>query len=137
RLLRAGLELDQIGRTGRRPRPADRQEPDGPARRHLYAEVQIAHRHGSDRHFPARARRRRDGAVARGEIAVHRAEDGRPRLLPYWNLKEQLASHARLPCIRESSPVIPGRTEGANPESRNLLRALFWIPGPPLRGVPE
>ena len=33
--------------------------------------------------------------------------------------------------------VIPGRAEGANrnPEHRDFL--LFWIPGPPLRGVPE
>jgi hypothetical protein len=25
--------------------------------------------------------------------------------------------------------VIPGRTEGANPESRNGARACIWIPG--------
>jgi hypothetical protein len=30
--------------------------------------------------------------------------------------------------------VIPGRAEGASPESR---RTSVWIPGPPLRGVPE
>jgi hypothetical protein len=33
--------------------------------------------------------------------------------------------------------VIPGRTEGANPESRHQLCAAFWIPGPALRAVPE
>ncbi len=33
--------------------------------------------------------------------------------------------------------VIPGRTEGANPESRNKLSACIWIPGPALRAVPE
>ena len=56
RVLRPGLELDQIRRTRRRPRPADRQESDRPARRHLYAEIEAAHRHRSDRHLPARAR---------------------------------------------------------------------------------
>ena len=33
--------------------------------------------------------------------------------------------------------VIPGRAEGANPESRCTRRASFWIPGSPLRGAPE
>jgi hypothetical protein len=33
--------------------------------------------------------------------------------------------------------VIPGRTAGANPESNNSFRDYIWIPGPPLRGVPE
>jgi len=37
----------------------------------------------------------------------------------------------------ELSAVIPGRTEGANPESSSTLRAHFWIPGPALRAVPE
>ena len=41
RLVRPGLELDQIGRTGRRPRPADRQEPDRPARRHVHAQSKL------------------------------------------------------------------------------------------------
>jgi hypothetical protein len=31
--------------------------------------------------------------------------------------------------------VIPGRAEGANPESRSSDR--IWIPGPALRAVPE
>jgi hypothetical protein len=33
--------------------------------------------------------------------------------------------------------VIPGRAEGANPESRNRYRISVWIPGPALRAVPE
>jgi hypothetical protein len=33
--------------------------------------------------------------------------------------------------------VIPGRANGANPESRNNLRACVWIPGSPLRVAPE
>jgi hypothetical protein len=33
--------------------------------------------------------------------------------------------------------VIPGRAEGASPESSRQFRALFWIPGSPLRGAPE
>ena len=33
--------------------------------------------------------------------------------------------------------VIPGRAEGANPESKRLKIPVPWIPGPPLRGVPE
>ena len=61
-LVRPGLELDQVRRTRRRPRPADRQEPDRPARRHLLAEIEAAHRHRGDRHLPAGARGRRDGA---------------------------------------------------------------------------
>jgi hypothetical protein len=32
------------------------------------------------------------------------------------------------------SNVIPGRAEGANPESRCMC---LWIPGSPLRGAPE
>jgi hypothetical protein len=31
--------------------------------------------------------------------------------------------------------VIPGRAEGASPESKKAEKS--WIPGPPLRGVPE
>jgi len=31
--------------------------------------------------------------------------------------------------------VIPGRAEGANPESRGVLN--LWSPGSPLRGKPE
>jgi hypothetical protein len=33
--------------------------------------------------------------------------------------------------------VIPGRAEGASPESRNKLSIRNWIPGPALRAVPE
>jgi hypothetical protein len=33
--------------------------------------------------------------------------------------------------------VIPGRAEGANPESRHTDFLSFWIPGSPLRGAPE
>jgi len=35
------------------------------------------------------------------------------------------------------SMVIPGRAEGANPESRRSVARCFWIPGPALRAVPE
>jgi hypothetical protein len=34
-------------------------------------------------------------------------------------------------------PVIPGRAESANPESRSTDCACVWIPGPALRTVPE
>jgi hypothetical protein len=33
--------------------------------------------------------------------------------------------------------VIPGRAEGANPESRGTHKPGIWIPGSPLRGAPE
>jgi hypothetical protein len=33
--------------------------------------------------------------------------------------------------------VIPGRAEGANPESSRSHYPCFWIPGSPLRGAPE
>jgi hypothetical protein len=33
--------------------------------------------------------------------------------------------------------VIPGRAEGANPESRRTIGGCFWIPDSPLRGAPE
>jgi hypothetical protein len=33
--------------------------------------------------------------------------------------------------------VIPGRANGANPESSGKLRILGWIPCPALRAVPE
>ncbi|WP_274611554.1 hypothetical protein [Rhodoplanes elegans] len=33
--------------------------------------------------------------------------------------------------------VIPGRADGANPESSGELNVLDWIPGPMLRIVPE
>jgi hypothetical protein len=36
-----------------------------------------------------------------------------------------------------SSAVIPGRAEGANPESSREGGVWFWIPGPALRAVPE
>jgi two-component system cell cycle sensor histidine kinase PleC len=39
-----GIPDEEIG-TGRRARPADRQEPHRPARRHLRAQVEAAHRH--------------------------------------------------------------------------------------------
>ena len=55
RLLRPGLQFDQIGRTGRRPRPAHRQEPGRSAWRHLLAEIQVAYRHRGGGHLPARA----------------------------------------------------------------------------------
>jgi hypothetical protein len=35
------------------------------------------------------------------------------------------------------SIVIPGRAEGANPETRSKFCAGIWIPGSPLRGAPE
>lgn len=36
-----------------------------------------------------------------------------------------------------SISVIPGRAKGANPESRNTLRAATWIPDRRSRAVPE
>jgi hypothetical protein len=33
--------------------------------------------------------------------------------------------------------VIPGRAEGASPESRYQLGVCFWIPGSALRAAPE
>jgi len=42
-----------------------------------------------------------------------------------------------LKCLEPYFFVIPGRTEGATPESRHQLRAAFWIPDPALRAVPE
>jgi hypothetical protein len=38
---------------------------------------------------------------------------------------------------KKLSIVIPGPAKGRNPESRNLLGASVWIPGPALRAVPE
>jgi hypothetical protein len=35
------------------------------------------------------------------------------------------------------SRVIPGRAEGANPESRREPGIWFWIPGSALRAAPE
>ncbi|MDQ0354607.1 hypothetical protein J2S22_001531 [Rhodoplanes tepidamans] len=35
------------------------------------------------------------------------------------------------------SPVIPGRAEGANPESSDELDIPGWIPGSALRAAPE
>jgi hypothetical protein len=42
-----------------------------------------------------------------------------------------------MPCPADSFRVIPGRAEGASPESRNKLGVCLWIPGPALRAVPE
>ena len=69
-------------RTGRRPRPADRQEHHRPARRHVHAQIQAALRHRSDRHLPARPRdggagadrRRRAAAAAACGDVVGRAD---------------------------------------------------------------
>jgi len=54
--LRRGLERDQIGGTGRRARPAHREEPDRAAWWHLLAQIEAARGHRSDRHLPAGAR---------------------------------------------------------------------------------
>jgi hypothetical protein len=35
------------------------------------------------------------------------------------------------------TPVIPGRREAPDPESRCLNRVCFWIPGSRLRRAPE
>ena len=64
--VRPGLQLDQIGRTGRGAGPSDRKEPDRHAWRHLHAEIETAHRHRSHRHLPAGARDERAGADGRG-----------------------------------------------------------------------
>ncbi len=72
-LVRPGLELDQIGRTGRRAGAADRQEPDRPARRHLRVQIQAAHRHRSDRHLPAGTGGGGDGADDHAGAADHPA----------------------------------------------------------------
>jgi len=39
--------------------------------------------------------------------------------------------------LKNAWAVIPGRAEGASPESSATGHLRFWIPGPPLRGVPE
>ena len=54
--IRPGLERDQIGGARHRPGPADRQEPDRAARRHIHAQIKGAHRHRTDRDLSARAR---------------------------------------------------------------------------------
>jgi hypothetical protein len=36
-----------------------------------------------------------------------------------------------------AATIIPGRAEGASPESRCALIVCIWIPGPALRAVPE
>ena len=59
--VRPGLECHQVGRARHRPRPADRQEPHRPARRHLHAEIEGPDRHRADRDLPAGAR---DGGAA-------------------------------------------------------------------------
>ena len=66
RLVRSGLQFDQVRRTGRRTGPADRQKPDRHAWRHLHAEVEAAHRHRGDRHLPAGARDVGAGSDGRG-----------------------------------------------------------------------
>ena len=50
-----GSNCHQVGRARHRPRPADRQEPDRPAWRHVHAEIEGADRHRGDRHLPAGA----------------------------------------------------------------------------------
>src|ERR1700680_1260507 len=66
RVVRPGLQLDQVGRTGRRPRAADRKKSGRHARRHIYAEIEASHRHRGHRHLPAGARDVRAGADGRG-----------------------------------------------------------------------
>ena len=61
-LLRPGLQFDQIRRTGRRPRPADRQEPGRSAWRLVRAQIQAADRHRGGGHLPARTGGGGDGA---------------------------------------------------------------------------
>jgi hypothetical protein len=39
--------------------------------------------------------------------------------------------------VEQPAPVIPGRAEGANPESRAKRRICFWIPGSALCAAPE
>jgi two-component system cell cycle sensor histidine kinase PleC len=61
-LLRARLELDQVRRTGDRPRAADCQEPDRVARRNFHPEIKAARRHRGRGHIPAGTRGAGDGA---------------------------------------------------------------------------
>ena len=70
RFFRARLQLDQIGRTGRWPGPADRQEPDRHAWRHVHAEVEDTHRHRGDRHLPART----------GDVGARAGDGGSPAI---------------------------------------------------------
>jgi hypothetical protein len=39
--------------------------------------------------------------------------------------------------LKNAWVVIPRRAEGASPESSATGHPQFWIPAPPLRGVPE
>jgi hypothetical protein len=39
--------------------------------------------------------------------------------------------------VARHSAVIPGRAEGASPESRCIFGILVWIHGSPLRGAPQ
>ena len=82
RLVRPGHQRDQIGRTGYRPWPADRQEPGRPARRHVHAAIEAARGHRGDRNVPAGARdvgARTDGRALpvdpAGAPAEHRPAD--------------------------------------------------------------
>jgi signal transduction histidine kinase len=78
-LLRPGLQLDQVGGTGRRSRPADREEPDRHAWRHLYAEIETAYRNRGHCHLPAGTRDVGPGAARRGSAAAA-AGDRDPRI---------------------------------------------------------
>src|SRR4029077_19141290 len=72
-LVWARLELDQIGRTGRRAGATDRQESDRPAWRNLHTEVEAAYRDRGGRHLPAGARDAGAGADFRCGGGLDRA----------------------------------------------------------------
>ena len=94
RLFRPGLEFDQVRRTGRGARPAHRQEPGRPARRHLRAQVEATHRHRGGGDLPARARGRGDGADPR----TCAADYGAGRTGAYAGGKTALAAATAVPC---------------------------------------
>jgi hypothetical protein len=79
------------------------------------------------------------------KLGARRGIKRRNSLAPFSTRSECLPDRARAQNVRAfiqrsdclAGSVIPGRAEGANPESRRIHGASIWIPGPPFRGVPE
>ncbi|MGY4455216.1 signal transduction histidine kinase/predicted Fe-S protein YdhL (DUF1289 family) [Bradyrhizobium sp. i1.3.1] len=108
RLVRPGLQLDQVGRTGRRARPAHRQEPDRPAWRYIHAEIEAAHRHRGDRHLPAGARDECAGAdVGRFSAAPAGQFRGARREAPAAPQADHERRYGLLTRCLQTCPTIP------------------------------
>ena len=129
-----GSNAIKIGRTGRRPRPADRQEPGRPARRHVHAAIEAARRHRGDRHLPAgagdvgaRADGRAGAAAPAGRRPARHARDAVRSRIARTVQGRHVTADCVADCVsaRQSDAcVLRGRLYGCRPDRRTAMTAI-------------